>query len=98
LEGHEIYLLFDTTPVTSGRGSNVARDLPDKARVVIIGGGVIGCSIAYHLGKMGWSDSVLLERKQLTCGTTWHAAGPCRPNSWGASTMKSPPPGRHSIS
>ncbi|MDE2305808.1 MAG: FAD-dependent oxidoreductase [Gammaproteobacteria bacterium] len=50
-------------------------DLPNRARVVIVGGGVIGCSIAYHLGKMGWSDVVLLERKQLTSGTTWHAAG-----------------------
>ena len=43
--------------------------------VVIVGGGVIGCSIAYHLAKIGWSDVVLLERKQLTSGTTWHAAG-----------------------
>lgn len=50
-------------------------DLPSKARVVIIGGGVIGCSVAYHLTKKGWSDVVLLERKQLTSGTTWHAAG-----------------------
>jgi glycine cleavage system T protein len=50
-------------------------DLPKKARVVIIGGGVIGCSIAYHLTKIGWDDIVLLERKQLTSGTTWHAAG-----------------------
>ena len=49
--------------------------VPSKARAVIIGGGVIGCSIAYHLGKLGWRDVVLLERKQLTCGTTWHAAG-----------------------
>ncbi len=50
-------------------------DLPKKARVVIIGGGVIGCSVAYHLTKLGWEDVVLLERKQLTSGTTWHAAG-----------------------
>ena len=50
-------------------------ELPKKARVVIIGGGVIGCSIAYHLTKIGWDDVVLLERKQLTSGTTWHAAG-----------------------
>ncbi len=49
--------------------------LPAHARVVIIGGGVIGCSVAYHLTKLGWKDVVLLERKQLTSGTTWHAAG-----------------------
>ncbi|WP_298841475.1 FAD-dependent oxidoreductase [uncultured Roseobacter sp.] len=48
---------------------------PSHARVVIIGGGVIGCSVAYHLTKLGWKDVVLLERKQLTSGTTWHAAG-----------------------
>jgi heterotetrameric sarcosine oxidase gamma subunit len=52
-----------------------ARALPERARVVIIGGGVAGCSIAYHLGKLGVSDVVLLERAQLTAGTTWHAAG-----------------------
>ncbi|NUB42878.1 GcvT family protein [Fertoebacter nigrum] len=50
-------------------------DVPKTARVVIIGGGISGCSVAYHLAKAGWSDVVLLERKQLTCGTTWHAAG-----------------------
>ncbi len=50
-------------------------DLPTSARVVIIGGGVIGCSVAYHLTKLGWTDVVLLERKALTSGTTWHAAG-----------------------
>ena len=49
--------------------------LPKQAKVVIIGGGVIGCSVAYHLSKLGWQDIVLLERKQLTSGTTWHAAG-----------------------
>ncbi len=49
--------------------------IQDKAKVVIIGGGVIGCSVAYHLSKLGWNDIVLLERKQLTSGTTWHAAG-----------------------
>ncbi|MEM1237575.1 MAG: FAD-dependent oxidoreductase [Pseudomonadota bacterium] len=49
--------------------------VPSKARVVIIGGGVIGCSVAYHLTKLGWQDVVLLERKALTSGTTWHAAG-----------------------
>ena len=49
--------------------------IPARARVVIIGGGVIGTSIAYHLGQLGWSDVVLLERDRLTSGTTWHAAG-----------------------
>ena len=49
--------------------------LPDEAKVIIIGGGVIGCSVAYHLTKFGWKDVVLLERDQLTSGTTWHAAG-----------------------
>jgi glycine cleavage system aminomethyltransferase T/glycine/D-amino acid oxidase-like deaminating enzyme len=49
--------------------------LPDRARVIVVGGGVIGCSVAYHLAKMGWKDILLLERDQLTCGTTWHAAG-----------------------
>ena len=49
--------------------------LPETARVVIIGGGIIGCSVAYHLGHLGWTDVVLLERDALTCGTTWHAAG-----------------------
>jgi len=48
---------------------------PKQARAVIIGGGVIGCSVAYHLTKLGWQDVVLLERKKLTSGTTWHAAG-----------------------
>src|SRR5215472_2350069 len=50
-------------------------DLPSQARVVIIGGGIVGCSLAYHLAKRGCGDVVLLERRQLTCGTTWHAAG-----------------------
>ena len=49
--------------------------LPDRARVVVIGGGIIGCSVAYHLAHAGWRDVVLVERDQLTSGTTWHAAG-----------------------
>lgn len=49
--------------------------LPSHANVVIVGGGVAGCSVAYHLTKLGVTDVLLLERKQLTCGTTWHAAG-----------------------
>ena len=50
-------------------------ELPKKTKAVVIGGGIIGCSVAYHLTKIGWSDVVLLERQQLTSGTTWHAAG-----------------------
>ena len=51
-------------------------DLPSRARVVVIGGGIIGASVAYHLGHMGWgSETLLLERDRLTSGTTWHAAG-----------------------
>ncbi len=49
--------------------------VPSHARAVIIGGGVVGCSVAYHLAKQGWRDIVLLERRRLTSGTTWHAAG-----------------------
>lgn len=51
------------------------RELPGSARAVVIGGGIIGCSTAYHLAKLGWTDTVLLERKKLTSGTTFHAAG-----------------------
>ena len=50
-------------------------EIPERAQVVIVGGGSIGCSIAYHLAHLGWKDVVLLERDQLTSGTTWHAAG-----------------------
>ena len=58
------------------RQTNASNDsIPSQAQVVIIGGGVIGCSVAYHLTKLGWRDVVLLERAQLTAGTTWHAAG-----------------------
>lgn len=48
---------------------------PSRARVVIIGGGIVGCSTAYHLTKLGWTDVVLIEQGQLSSGTTWHAAG-----------------------
>ena len=53
----------------------MSEKLPSHAQVVIIGGGIVGCSVAYHLTKLGWRDVVLLERRKLTCGTTWHAAG-----------------------
>src|SRR5436305_1982213 len=53
----------------------MAGPIPSHARVVIIGGGIVGCSVAYHLTKLGWRDVLVLERRQLSCGTTWHAAG-----------------------
>ncbi|MBL7717165.1 MAG: GcvT family protein [Bdellovibrionales bacterium] len=53
----------------------IQKQIPAHARVVVVGGGVIGTSVAYHLAHMGWKDVVLLERDQVTSGTTWHAAG-----------------------
>ena len=61
-------------PVAGGPGTT-GRAVPSRAQVVIVGGGVTGCSIAYHLAHLGWTDVVLLEQHQLTAGTTWHAAG-----------------------
>src|SRR5437667_2301621 len=49
--------------------------VPTQTKVVIVGGGIVGCSVAYHLAKLGWKDVVLLEQNQLAGGTTWHAAG-----------------------
>ena len=49
----------------------------ERARVAVIGGGVVGCSVLYHLALRGWSDAVLLEQDELTSGSTWHAAGNC---------------------
>jgi dimethylglycine dehydrogenase len=65
-------------------------DFPTKARVVIIGGGVIGCSSLYHLAKKGWTDCVLLEKNELTAGSTWHAAGnvPTFSTSWSIMNMQ----------
>ena len=51
------------------------KTLPKNTKVIIVGGGIAGCSTAYHLAKFGWKDVILLERDQLTSGTTWHAAG-----------------------
>src|SRR4051812_12522270 len=59
----------------AGAPSSATGDLPSRAQYVVVGGGVIGTSIAYHLALLGATDVVLLERKQLTSGTTWHAAG-----------------------
>ena len=65
-------------------------DLPKKAKVVIIGGGVVGCSTLFHLAKKGWSDCVLLEKNELTAGSTWHAAGnvPTFSTSWAIMNMQ----------
>ena len=49
--------------------------MKSHTQVVVIGGGVVGCSVLYHLTKLGWKDVVLLERSELTSGSTWHAAG-----------------------
>jgi glycine cleavage system aminomethyltransferase T/glycine/D-amino acid oxidase-like deaminating enzyme len=62
-------------PSTSASTDLSRADLPERARVVVVGGGVIGCSVAYHLASMGWADVLVLERDRLTSGTTWHAAG-----------------------
>src|SRR5260221_3824320 len=58
-----------------GRGVRRMATPPPQARAVIIGGGIIGCSTAYHLARLGWRDVVLVERHKLTSGSTWHAAG-----------------------
>ncbi|MGB1207777.1 MAG: GcvT family protein [Paracoccaceae bacterium] len=65
-------------------------DLPSHARVVIIGGGAVGASVLYHLAKAGWSDCVLLEKNELTAGSTWHAAGniPTFSTSWAVMNMQ----------
>src|SRR5215207_8064289 len=52
-----------------------ATTLPKHAEIVIVGGGIVGCSVAYHLARLGKTDVLLLEQGKLTCGTTWHAAG-----------------------
>ena len=55
--------------------TRMSAEFPSYAEIVIIGGGVVGCSVAYHLTQMGKRDVVLLEQGRLSCGTTWHAAG-----------------------
>jgi len=72
--GSNTVFLFEFDGVTICHLGDLGH-VPTQAQVVIIGGGVIGCSVAYHLTKLGWRDVVLLEQTQLTAGTTWHAAG-----------------------
>src|SRR6185295_4152350 len=62
-------------PASGGRTGPVSISPPDSARAVVIGGGVAGCSVAYHLARLGWTDVVLVEQHELTEGTTWHSAG-----------------------
>jgi len=64
----------------------MSKQLPPHAQVIIIGGGIVGCSVAYHLTKLGWQDVVLIERKVLTSGTTWAAAGLVG-QLWGSSVL-----------
>ena len=66
------YALHSTTDTQ--RGGFMSR-IPSQARIIIVGGGIVGCSTAYHLTKIGHTDVVLLERKEIGCGTTWAAAG-----------------------
>src|SRR5258708_20441249 len=76
-------------------GAGSRPDLPRRAQVVIIGGGVIGASVAYHLTERGLTDVLLLEQGQLSCGTTWHAAGlvgQLRPSGSGTRLLPYPPP------
>ena len=65
-------------------------DIPKEAKVVIIGGGAVGASSLYHLAKAGWTDCVLLEKNELTAGSTWHAAGnvPTFSTSWSIMNMQ----------
>jgi len=80
---------FDmTTQTVAGNDTDLTASakLPASARVVVIGGGAVGCSVLYHLAEMGWTDCVLLEKNELTSGSTWHAAGNC-PNFVGSWTM-----------
>ena len=62
-------------PEVIKEATSTGKKLPTHAKVVIIGGGVVGCSILFHLAKFGWKDAVLLERDELTSGSSWHAAG-----------------------
>jgi len=67
--------VFEPDTHARDRCNSSPASIPAHARVVVVGGGVIGTSVAYHLAVMGWKDIVLLERDRLTSGTTWHAAG-----------------------
>ncbi|MDC0062608.1 FAD-dependent oxidoreductase [Candidatus Puniceispirillum sp.] len=78
--------MMDQASLANEVDAQPSTKLPSSARVVVIGGGSVGCSVLYHLAEMGWTDSVLLEKNELTSGSTWHAAGNC-PNFVGSWTM-----------
>ena len=65
----------DPVPAIAAHSNGVMCPMKSPVRVAVIGGGVVGCSVLYHLTKAGWSDVVLIEKDELTCGSTWHAAG-----------------------
>jgi len=81
---------MDSKPAEQDKERKVMPDFPTGARVVIIGGGIAGCSSLYHLAKRGWTDCVLLEKNELTAGSTWHAAGnvPTFSTSWSIMNMQ----------
>src|SRR5258706_11107683 len=67
-----------TCSATSSAGSSSSStmaEFPTQARAIVIGGGIVGCSTAYHLAKLGWTDTIIIERHKLTSGSTHHAAG-----------------------
>ena len=82
----EIDVMTKATPANNDATRQPTSALPSAARVVVIGGGAVGCSVLYHLAGMGWTDCVLLEKYELTAGSTWHAAGNW-PNYVGSWTM-----------
>ncbi len=81
---------FATPPSPSAAQASASDSFPSTARVVIIGGGAVGCSILYHLALEGWTDCVLIEKNELTSGSTWHAAGNCPSfsGSWSVMLMQ----------
>jgi dimethylglycine dehydrogenase len=87
----EYYTIPDDAPAHPRlERARTMADFPTTARVVIIGGGVVGVSTLYHLAKKGWTDCVLLEKNELTAGSTWHAAGNCPSfsTSWAVMNMQ----------
>ena len=67
--------LLDVTPSATAFDPRAAEGPPAQARAVVVGGGIIGASVALHLARLGWTDTVVLERSQVSSGTSWHAAG-----------------------